>query len=190
MKEKYPVEPFTPQNIATKYDNEKKRFRAWKTLTSITGVTIDPVTGIPQAPDSVWEDFFRRHDTIPPKLLWLKDRSIGDINVYQQVFFRETATGSYLRDAGESDLVESDDDEESDNASETINARRRRKQSERRRRAFDPDENVDLRGDLGDMELVSSSSSSTTPAPPNKRLKVTDNMLMPLRTSLISSRVQ
>lgn len=172
MKERFPTEPWTVEAISNKYDTEKKRFRALKTLLAKTGVTLDPETSIPQAPDSVWEDFFARHETPRRRLGWMRERPIGKISTYEEVFHRESATGTRIREAGDDEPSDTDEPDESGDDT-TPGPGRRSAAAEsirKRRREVDPDENQEISEDFGDVSLISTSDT------PSKRTRRGDTL--------------
>ncbi|KAK3933427.1 hypothetical protein QBC46DRAFT_140011 [Diplogelasinospora grovesii] len=129
----YPNLPCDANKIAIKYDTERRRFQAFRKLLSYSGVSYNWTTGLPEASEQVWEQFFAQNNTKTRKLDWLRSQPLGDKNVYETVFWRERATGLHIVEVGEersrfesdevvvldgtdsgrdnTDLLDSDDDE-------------------------------------------------------------------------------
>jgi Myb/SANT-like DNA-binding domain len=193
MKEKYPTFPWSIKSISDKYENEKKRYRSWRNFMAISGVNLNRETMLPGAPDAVWESFFARNNTRTRSVNWLRTVPLGDSDVYATVFFRERATGSKIREPG--DTVARDSDE-SDNsatgeADEGIHAGARsstqttsrepssapsmratsrpRVSAATKRRRADPDENSHLDDDIEEVDLLATNTSTTAAV---KRAKV------------------
>lgn len=158
-REEWPEYHWEEKVVRTKYDTEQRRFRLWKALMEYSGVSLDPDTGLPVASDATWEQFVARYATKNRSVQWLRIQPLGDISVYESVFFRERATGSFivevddivdgtqasiLDDFGDSgrddpDLLDIDSgDDEAVRLSPT--RRRRLTASQRRRQEIDPDQ--------------------------------------------------
>ena len=91
---------WTEKIISTKYDTERKRFQIWKTLMEYSGVELDRVKNLPVFTKATFDQFLARYQTPSRSLTWLEDTPLGDVDVYEGVFFREKPAGNYIREAG------------------------------------------------------------------------------------------
>ena len=99
-REVWPRYGWSDKVISTKYDTERKRFQAWKTLVDgYPDVTLDPDTGLPIVPAATWEQFVQRNKPWG-KLNWLKTTPLGDVGVYRNLFRRQRASGNHVADVG------------------------------------------------------------------------------------------
>ncbi len=154
-KERWPQYPWTARALSDKYMNEKKRFRVWKSLVDESGVSIDPVTNLPQAPDDKWEAFVRRFTTNTLSVDWVRTTELGDIDVYTEVFWRERATGLGICEVGD----ELDEPESESNDERAVG----RGRTTKRPALFDPDE-VSRRTAFPTVRVESSTSTTTSAA--------------------------
>ncbi|KXX75755.1 hypothetical protein MMYC01_207815 [Madurella mycetomatis] len=162
MKTEYPRYQWEIQKIKDKYANERRRYRLLLTFLAISGISYDDGTGLPQAPDIIWDAFLAKH----PTGSWLRSTSIGRRAVYQEVFHDEKATGRYVKEARklasqaclhlDSDLEDVDISAVEDSGGDTD--------------MDDPDENSDIDDDEA---VVDSSSLSSTPWKERRRREKT-----------------
>ncbi|KAK3896329.1 hypothetical protein C8A05DRAFT_40182, partial [Staphylotrichum tortipilum] len=80
MRAQFPRYPWAAGKIQDKLWNEKRRYRQFLTLLSISGVNYDPVSGLPSAPDNIWEAYLGKY----PKAAWLRNTPIGDREIYAE----------------------------------------------------------------------------------------------------------
>ncbi|KAK3346071.1 hypothetical protein B0T25DRAFT_460335 [Lasiosphaeria hispida] len=99
--EAWPRYPWNKEAIANKYNSERKRFVAWKTLLAYSGVSYDWAAHLPVASEATWQQFFARYNTSSRSILWLRNQPLGDERVYESVFWREMATGEHIFEAGD-----------------------------------------------------------------------------------------
>ncbi|OTA99727.1 hypothetical protein M426DRAFT_324912 [Hypoxylon sp. CI-4A] len=95
VSEAYPKRPITPGECQAKFEVERQRFIQFVSLTK-SGINLDK-KGIVQVPPKKWERFLSRH----PEGIWLKTQPLGNVLIYQHVFFRETGLGKHIREAGD-----------------------------------------------------------------------------------------
>jgi hypothetical protein len=153
MKREFPRYPWDIAKVREKYLNERKRYRSFLLLLAISGASYDYETGLVMASEEIWDKFLTKY----PKAKWLRTASLGDRDTYSEVFFREKASGKYIREAralvgrdhvvddresGDDSDSDSDDDEELD--------------------LDDPDQNPDIDVELDGVSAVPAPQSSAT----------------------------
>ncbi|KAL8309129.1 hypothetical protein RB597_009419 [Gaeumannomyces tritici] len=87
----------TVTTISSKYDNERKRFLAWKAWTSLSGNSCDPVTGVCEVnrEDPRWQNFASVHGI--RKVGWIAaGMALGEVALYQKLWAGETAKGTMI----------------------------------------------------------------------------------------------
>ncbi|CAK7562764.1 MAG: hypothetical protein SEPTF4163_000617 [Sporothrix epigloea] len=105
MNSQYSTTRYTPSNIETKYDTERKRYRTWKALYEMSGVGVNYETGVLETSDEKWQDFVAKFGGSNPRnIQWLITTPLGDRDVYETVFLREVALGKTI--SGADDLLQ------------------------------------------------------------------------------------
>jgi hypothetical protein len=90
LRDAFPGQPITAWKVADKFDNERRRYRAWKAASSFTGTTYDPETGKIFCSDEQRSRIIAQH----PKHRWLfLPDGIGNLPTYQEVFIAKRAAG-------------------------------------------------------------------------------------------------
>ena len=96
-REVWPRYGWSDRVISTKYDTERRRFQAWKTLVDgYPDVTLDPETGLPIIPAATWEQFVQRNKAPGKSMNWLKTTPLGDVGVYRNLFRQQRASGNHV----------------------------------------------------------------------------------------------
>ncbi|EAQ90761.1 predicted protein [Chaetomium globosum CBS 148.51] len=95
MEAEFPRFTWAVDKVRAKYKNERRRYRMLLTLLAISGVNFSHETGLPSAPDNVWKSFLKKY----PKANWLRTTSIGDRDVYAEVYHNEKASGRHIKEA-------------------------------------------------------------------------------------------
>ncbi|KAK4235782.1 hypothetical protein C8A03DRAFT_36342 [Achaetomium macrosporum] len=95
LQSEYPRHPWELDKVREKYKNERRRYRLLLTLLAISGVSYSDESGLPRAPDNVWDTFLAKY----PKGSWLRTSSIGNREVYAEVYHQEKATGRHIKEA-------------------------------------------------------------------------------------------
>ena len=84
MNSQYSTTRYTPSNIETKYDTERKRYRTWKALYEISGVGVNYQTGVLETSDEKWQDFVAKFGRSNPRnIQWLITTPLDDRDVYE-----------------------------------------------------------------------------------------------------------
>jgi len=115
----WPHVPWTKKTIAAKYDTEKRRYQAFKTLLEeFSGVTYNYETSLPEAAETTWEAFLGKNNTKHRDFSWLRRVPLGNREVYEVVFWQERATEFDIAEAGDSAITSTtphhvDDDDDS-----------------------------------------------------------------------------
>lgn len=87
----------TVTTISNKYDNERKRFVAWKAWVSLSGNSCDPETGVCDVDreDARWQSFMNVHGI--RKVGWIAGGlPLGNVALYQELWAGETAKGTRI----------------------------------------------------------------------------------------------
>lgn len=136
MIDRCPGQKWTEKQIKSKWETEQKRYRQYLTILGKSGTSINPDTGIVEASEETWKAFLRQD----PKAAWLRTMPLGDVAVYQTVFWNESATGEHTDVVGNDEFS---DIEETPAPRLTATQARAKAAKDRRRRLEDPDASSD-----------------------------------------------
>ncbi|RYP42428.1 hypothetical protein DL768_010337 [Monosporascus sp. mg162] len=173
MKSRVADQPWKADTMKAKYMEERKRWMQYLAAvpfeTSGDGETEE---GIPFLPEEKWEVILKKDLSAA----WLRKEPFANKDLYRTAFARETASGEFIREAGdESDLPDRGDvsDESTTSGEDSDEAAEESKPSKAKAGAgkFDPDITVELSGDGGinSQLTVPSSQAAEGMLPPAKR---------------------
>ncbi len=90
------------EHFQTKFQTEKQRYRALLELLSYTGASFDQDLKIPRVSPEQMANFLRKKNLGKRRFDWIK-QPFGDKEIYDKVFFRELAAGTYIEDCEDSE---------------------------------------------------------------------------------------
>lgn len=111
LSSEYPHLRWSKKVVSNKYSTEKKRYSRFITFLARSGTSYDEESGLVQGSDEAFEAMMRRY----PDSGWLRSTPLGDRDVYDDVFWRERASGEDLDPIS---LSEGPDEEEVSTADE------------------------------------------------------------------------
>lgn len=170
----FPEYKWTEAQGKRKFEGEKRRWQHWLAFDK-SGYGPDE-NRLMQAPPKVFDILIARY----PAAAWVRSEPLGDVSVYREVFFKKSALGSYIREAGDEDdlpdrlgtgthggdelsrgtiYIDDSIGEETESVQVKVTStqlvtRKSSKEPARKRKRYDPDLDTELSSDSSSVELV------------------------------------